>query len=382
VAFLTFPVNAYFLTFNTFNVQVALGILAAAASARVAWSWAHEGRGPAFAALSSLLAVVAVGTYQALGVVLAGGLLIAELTRRLTAQDAPGTSSRVQSFVATIRLFAPAVVAVAVSAVVTAVVVRGDAYLAHYWNWDTATPVEVLQRFARHALRYAFGAGFTGGWVLLPTSLAAMVVAAALVLRGIKSRTATPLAFFLLLIILPFLMDLVAGTVLPNRAMLGIPIVVGGIWWILGLLLPPDRRSAAILLSVTVLAGLWNAQITTEKFLHERLAFDRDREMAASIVDRLVLEGWDGRVIPIAVLGTEDPWSLQKADETFGASFFDWDFGSRAAPFMSALGHPVRSPDPGELATAVLIARSIPRWPALGSVVLRDGIGVVNLGSP
>ena len=75
--------NAYYLAFNTYNVEVSLAWMWAAASVWLAWLWAMEARGWLALVASVVLAVLAILTYQDFSFAIIAGVLVVQLAHLL-----------------------------------------------------------------------------------------------------------------------------------------------------------------------------------------------------------------------------------------------------------------------------------------------------------
>ena len=89
--------------------------------------------------------------------------------------------------------------------------------------------------------------------------------------------------------------------------------------------------------------------------------------------------------IPFVSVGTRPRALIEDIEggDAFGLSFFnELQGGIRATAFMQAMGHPVGFASPEERADALMVAESMPDWPAQDAVTLRDGIAIVRFAEP
>jgi hypothetical protein len=384
IVFTTLPLNAYYLHFNTFNVEVSLGLVWAAGSAWLAWSWAVDGRGRAHAAASVGLALLAVGTYQNLAFAIIAGVLMAQLVRLLARKGPEGPRPTLRATERSLRLAGPAVVALVLGAAFNLIFVARGGYTESFIAWGVDDPIRIVGRLARSVLHYVAGLGFEGGWVLIPSVVAAAAVLVLVVRWCLRAGWWFPLALLIVVGYAPFALSSALGTPLPNRAMQALPLVAAGMWLLLAMLLEGRRWMMMALIVMAGLFAVWNAGITTRLFLTEKMTYETDRVIATRIAERLAQAGWDGQPLPIVAVGSRPHGALEgtAVSETFGGSFFNWDQGLRTSVFMTVLGYPLRYPGPEHVEAGLARSQSMPVWPAAGSVIIEDGLVVVKLSEP
>jgi Glucosyl transferase GtrII len=385
IVFTTLPTNAYQLMFDIMNVEVSLGIIFAAASAWLAWKWAIEDGGPSMAISATVLAALAVGTYQSLAFVLIAGVLIAQLAHLVAGDGAREALPTRHALGRSVRLVAPAVIALAIGVAINYVLVaRGGYTESNYIAWGNDDVFRIVGRFGLQLFRYAAGRAFVGGWLLMPSIVAGLVVLALLVRDGRSRGRWYPVFLLVAIGFTPFAMSVVLGTPLPVRAMQALTLVAASMWLLMALMLPAKRALTAVLLTSALLLAVWNAGITTRLFVTEYQTYENDRTIATQIVERLARAGWDGQNIAIVPVGSRvlGPVEGMAADNTFGGSFFNWGGGLRADDFMTVLGYPIDTATEQQRQDGLVRAVSMPAWPAEGSLVLEDGFFVVKFAEP
>lgn len=386
VVFTTMPVNAYYLAFDTFNVEVSLAWASAAASVWLAWRWAAEDGGPVALAGSSALGAVAMLTYQDFTVVVVAGVVIAQLADLLgrPAGTAPGTRAAIRR---SAILAIPVAVALAITAVVSLILVERDGQVVGQFVWGTFDAASLIGQLTARMRGFALGDGFPGGWVLQPTIAAGVVLVAIVAFRGLRDRRWYPLALLLVMGITPFGLAIAIGQPLPVRAMQTLVLVSAGVWLLVAVLLSPYRFWALgpVLLVMAALFAVWHGGIVTRSFVSEHQTYEADRAIAREIGERLVRAGWDPAApTAIVTIGQREQGPLETfaAHELIGFSLFNDVDGRRSAGVMRMLGYPLRHATAEETTAARERARTMPDWPAAGSVVLVDGVAVVRFSGP
>jgi hypothetical protein len=255
-------------------------------------------------------------------------------------------------------------------------------HLDGFVAWGSVEPALIAIRLGAVLLSYWMGLGFVGGWVLIPSVLAAGVLFVAIAPSAFRARFWYPLELVVLIMLTPFALWFVLGASLPNRSIQALVLVAAGIWLLLELVLPRRREVTVALLSGALLLAFWNTSINSRLFMTEKLTHETDQMIASQIFERLVQAGWDGRPVPVVLAGSRSRGEVeaQVADETFGQSAFV--FTEPTSDFMRMLGYRLERPTPSQMDAGFVRSVSMPAWPAVGSVLLYDGIAIVKFDQP
>jgi hypothetical protein len=116
---------------------------------------------------------------------------------------------------------------------------------------------------------------------------AAMVFIVILVGRASHSRRWYPMVLAVLIAVSPFILSLLLGATLPNRALQALPLLAASRRLLLVQVLPKWRLLPAALVACASLLAIWNGDANTQLFLAEYLTFEEDKTVAAAI-----LSGW------------------------------------------------------------------------------------------
>jgi hypothetical protein len=371
----TMPIQAYYLTFNTYNAEVSLGYVLAGLATVFAWKWAVDRAGRRFALLAGIAALLAAGTYQSFGGVCLTGLAAAFLLRGVSR----GLSARSLLYPAGLAIV-PIVIAVAGAAAVALVTVwaHPGAYLGQYLGWAHADPLPLAMQLVISSWDLFTGGGYFGGNIMLPFAVAACISPVVLFVRSSRRGWAVVL-MALVLIAAPFVTAFLLGSVLPARSQQALPLALAAAW--LPLVIFSRRQlwlsRAAVALAVFVLS--WNSLHVTQLFFTEKMAYEYDRTRADDIVQRLAAAGWDGDPLPLVIVGHAPPPRLEffVQTQTIGLSFFD--DSSRAWVFFDFLGYPLQPATGTEVAIGRNLATTMPSWPAVGAVRLAEGLVIIKL---
>lgn len=379
VLYVTMPTHAYFLSFDTFNFEVAFGLLVSACC--VYWSAEfRERRTPTALALAAGCALAAVSLYQSLAVLCGLGLLVVDLTRRESEPPHQGSAAtNAEPLSDAIRLGAPLAVGVISYVVINSTIAGSDAYVDSFVGWRTNQDLLWLQR---HAQAFYGGTSFVGGWIIRPAMAVALLGLLLLAWRAVRQgRWAQPF-LWLGIILSPLALSVLLGTAMPNRTQQALPLASASLAPILALSLGAERRGAWAAMAATVLVLALNAQAINQMFLTEHLSYSRDVTIGRTVADRLSDLGWDGRSAALVVVGAPvfEPRIYITPTETIGLSFFQHDFGRRAPYFMNFLGYPLHLADAAELETALAASEAMPAWPRAGSVGFVNNVAILKFG--
>lgn len=387
VVFTTLPLTAFMLMWGEVAVAFSLGLVLAAMAAIFAWLWAAEGWGIVTALAAAVMAFLAVTTYQAQVFVALAGALAANIAFGLRAERPP---ARIRDDVVfSVRLLGPILAGGAVGGALAMSLIMngqgGSTYHAGLLAWGSTDAALIVGDLVEQVLAYATGEGFFGGWVLIPSIVAAAALLVQLVARGFRGSGWWPVVLFIGLVLAPFGTSILLGAALPQRAMHAMPLVAGAVWllWSLAFRHPATRR--AILVVALIALTVWHTGVTSHLYYVEVTTFETDRLIASSIAERLARQGWDGSSVPIVSVGTRPRTLVEDIDggDAFGlSSFNELQGGIRAVAFMQAMGHPLAFPSSEQRAEALTVAESMPDWPAQGAVRLHDGVAIVRFAEP
>ena len=383
VSYVTLPCNAYFLSFNTYNVDVALGSLFVAAFTLFAFLWAIERHGWAALVLAVLFSMMAIAIYQSFLFVCAAGVLVTFLlhVESLATPDRPTVPTVLRTL---FFFFLPVFGGLALYRLVDFLVAPNKSYVDVFFNWGTLDTRFILGWIWGALVAFFRGEGFLGGAMTLPLILAGAGALALFVWRAVRRGEVLQLLVFLGILLSPFFFWFALGTPMPSRTQQVLPLAYSAIPLILVLKLGFQDRWRAVAAVITVLVIIWNGQANTQIFLAEYLSFKRDEAIANEVATRLFQAGWSGTSVPLVVIGTHStaPERYLPKSETIGGSFFEWDSGARASGFMSVLGYPFVSPNAAQRKEALELSDSLPDWPQPGSVRFVDGIAIVKMSQP
>jgi len=381
VFYATLPINFYYLAFNTYNVEVSFGLILASLAVSFAWRWGMLGGGWLAAMLSILFSFLAAGTYQSLVVLCFAGLIGASCVHRLTADDRDGSPARALGRI--VLMAVPLLVGALGSVLFARLVLPSDGYTEAFMQWGKSNPSEILGSLMSYVATIFAGGAFVGGWVVTATVVAGLFVFVLSLRRAFATGDWLLPLLVVALLTMPFLLSSAVGMPLPKRSQQALPLSYGVVWLLLAFRVPRRPVVGGMFIVAALFLGIWNAQANTRLSFSRYLAFQSDKDLAAQIASALQAAGWDGTPLPVVSIGKPavQERRYRIIDETIGASFFGWGEEGRGMLLMYILGYELRPPTAEQAAEGYRLAETMPAWPRPGSVIVRDGIGIVNFGT-
>ena len=377
VVYVTIPSNAYYLSFNTYNVEISCGLVFSALSVLFAWMWQFEQGGRRALAAAAVFAALAISTYQSFAIVCAGGILTAYLLHLATLTSPPSSAEILRK---SLYLGVPLIVGFALYRGVSFVVVPHSSYVDIFFNWGKLDNAFIFHWLWQYVIEFFRRGTFEGGRIVSGLAIVGLLALAIMLWRAVRIGSIVPPLILLALFGSPFALSFALGTPMGARTQQVVPVVYGAFVLLLILQLRLEQRARVLALVATVMAVTWNGQANTRLFMSEYFAFKRDEAIAHRLAERLSQSGWSGDAVPLAVIGrSPDPPQIFPRSDTFGASFFAWDDGGRAAYFMRVLGYPFAPPNAAQWKMALAVSESLSDWPRPGSVRFVDGLAIVRM---
>jgi len=378
VVLIASPIWPHVVEFNSLSAGIGIGLALCAIGVRLLGDqrWLVIAFG-----LAAL--VFAGGIYQT--------LLLAAMVMALGRCFLKDTMSRGNWFALTARDLALIVVAGILAFCIQYIAMRfanaAVTYVDLYWRVSdyAANPIVAGKVSWRVASRLLFGKSpiYLGyGFVLTALPLVAFGYS---LFRGRVAQSTPPLTriFYLALAVpvslLPVFVSV--GTV-PMRGIIAFPFIIALLVACFPVETIIERWAARIyLLVATVLA----ATISSQLFYSDHLARERDRLLAASLLERLQQLRSADKPLRVTLFGEFQaaPREPVKRLEVFGTSFFEHEGGNiyRVTSYLKILGaHYLEPVDLSQVPDIAAEASALPPWPSAGSIALVDGTAVIKLG--
>ncbi|MCF8360271.1 MAG: glucosyltransferase domain-containing protein [Prolixibacteraceae bacterium] len=391
VLFITFPLHAYYMTFNILNFSIGIGLLLTVLSFLSTRKIVDEERPKwHFFVFAVLLLTVSMSVYQGLMMVYAVVVLGHLLLKLLTCNE----NITFQGFLLEIGVFLIVFIASFISyKLVTAglklfyfgEVKTEGIYIDSFIMWGRLPVKTIFINLFHRIQAYLSGNAFYGS-VSMKSLLLLVPFIIYLIFSKVKKLQFRASALFILglLIIAPFGVMVYVGKGLFPRTVLALPFMLAIIWYISYTFL--KKWAKRILLVGTIGIFFVNTNINTRLFYSTHVAYEADRDMANRIVERIYSLDLpqNQKKIPVAFVGhfNHPDNELFFKTDVFGASFFGWDNGrpARMLSLIRTLGEDRFKKAPEKKVERLQPEISkMPVWPYKGSVKKIKGVVVVKL---
>jgi hypothetical protein len=257
-------------------------------------------------------------------------------------------------------------------------------YVEGFVRWGSTSWKDVLSELWTASTPYLTGEPNT--YALVPAALIPIVG-----LVVLARRTERPLVTTVLTVLFaasPLAIHVVFGTWMATRSLIALPFAYAGLWYLFFCVGGSFFRAGTAVFAVC--SVILHSSLISKISLAQELAYRADAMIASRVLEliydarpRLAEEG-----TPLAFVGLLDPphSKLFVEEETFGASFWQWEGGNpyRMWLFLSTLGLPqnVALAMPSEWPRARALSADMPAWPDKDCVQFRDGLVIVKPSSP
>jgi len=188
------------------------------------------------------------------------------------------------------------------------------------------------------------------------------------------------------LILAPFALSFALGSPLPARSLVALPLMIAGLGYVASI--AASKPLKYLFLIASLIMALHNSFSNTRLFYANHLASQADRDLANRILARIneLDVTYAGKTaVPLAIIGARgySPNEAFIKNETFGASFFEWEGGNpyRILFFIRLMGvECFRVADPKQYQAAFEESKNMKVWPNKSSVLYTGNTVVVKLG--
>lgn len=369
-----------FMSFSSYNIEVSVGMLLVAISIYFAINFIFEETNIEEIFISVVFLTIAISIYQAFSVVYITGICILFYCKLLDNNYKFILKDLIKKVCISICiLFISIIFYKFLDLVLRYIFINGqkDTYTNNFISWlnyDIQTSFYRMQDALRTILNKN-----NPNVIYIHVSiymLIALTAIKAILYRNTKSLILIIVGF--VLIISPFLMIIVLGGYMPYRSMLALPLFIGFILFIINNAISKKNKFKILVSLISFIIMFNQIQSLNQIFYTENLRYNRDREIASSIIEDIIFEyGQYPQDIPVLFVGA---YNLNNIDpkikfETIGASFFEWDGGNngRILNFMKVCGYnliPYENRDKNNFIMNEV--DSMNSWPSKNSIKIID----------
>lgn len=269
-------------------------------------------------------------------------------------------------------------------------------YISDQIMWGELPAAECIYNISRHIYRAVFGKGLFYNGANLVICLGVLGYAMMRIRKKEPCYVFYVLALFYALIS-PFLMTVLMGNEPTARTQLLLPFVMGFLLQYLVKKIPDNGKKIvqyinkgmiALVAFIVMQQSLLSARLNYTQYVQ----YEEDLRVANKISDRIEqLNLGEIPEEPVVFVGARIPQKNPSCIdgnqlELIGRSFFEVSFGTEHGTwvmhnFLVTQGYPYRLPKSKAIQIADEAAKSMPSWPDVGSVDVKDGVIIVKLGN-
>ena len=377
--FLTFPfVNGDFMAISVYNLWVSIGYLLTALAVIISRGLKATNRKNEIV-LAAIFLTSAISIYQSFISVFIVMFLLLEFQKNLS------TTRRIliKDWINAVLIVAMATgIYLILNSLAQKLIIPAYGYLNMLIGWDKGLGVvEILLKTTQGIKDIYLGTyGSSGRILTISVAIFAIFVTTELFLLSTVRRKTIALCISILMFIGPFITVLALGNMLPARSLIGLPLLLGGIWLVLLTNLNSRTLKKVLTLMGAVLL-FFQIQFLNALFYGDFLRYQGDVFMGRQIIQQIESQGINYRKYPIVFLGSHklDSTKLISNINSGGRSFFDDSSQAyRMTYFLRTLGFQVLIPSESDSKKAFnLQPKEI--WPQSGSIALEQNIIIIKL---
>jgi hypothetical protein len=388
--FISFPLHAYYMTFNFFNYYVSMGMVLSVISYLMVKK-ALEGSlyKKTLILLSIPLLTLSISIYQGIIPIFIFLALVHVLLLYLNEEIISGKEivKRITGYILVFccSFLLYKLIEIGLKYLFFNTIHSNDPQFENMKSWGIQPSFKIISDLINSTTWYLRGKRFYGGFALASIFILFPFLLFIL-LKRVKGFLNKLFSVLILttIVLCPFFVMYYLGTPLPPRSLLALPLLLGIFWWLSYQYL--NHWLKKLMLIAVAFLFVNNSYQTTRMFYTTYVNWQADRDMANRIIERIYsLDLPKSDQIQVAFIGKYDHPGNElffKTNDIFGTSFFYWDNGHPDrinALFKTAGINNLRVVSQNVREKISESVTSMPCWPRKGSVALRGNIVVVKL---
>ena len=386
VMFITMPIHSYYLMFDTFSVEIAVGFLCAIMSAYICTE-SNLKKDKLKIAIAIILLTFSVAIYQSYFLVYASIICVTIILNLINDYQNISKKKEIKEYY---FLIVKSIIILAISMLIYAFVnfvlqsVFGkSSYVDGYFRWaylDVSVCVEQMIVYLKMLFTHPEDL-FEGGYILKICYLIYFVQFIILLFKSKGRRALIILAYAGLNLSICFEYILFGGHV-PVRT-LQILVVYCCFAAVLLSIMVEGKGWRNLVCVITCILALYQASIVVELFYSENIRQKQDENLLNRIVAEIEeLNLGEMPEYPVVVTG-EHSWHSEYRIQTeqFCTSMFNTGQIGRIYVWLRVQGYNYITPNEEQQHRAEEIAQDMPEWPYDGSVALVEDLIIVHLGA-
>jgi hypothetical protein len=383
-SFISFPTNAAYVSFSTYNFEVSVGILLTALSVKFFLNYILNKYRIIDLILCVLFLTYSVSIYQSFICLFLCSISFVSILSILNKNKIYFGIKN--NFKILIRLFLVVVVSVVLYKIIDvlfSIKYPSMGYVEGFIRWGRRDFMENYLSIKRYYWSEIFNNKALFFYKISFISIALTSLVIFYNFLKIKVNKISYLFWCFLFFISPVLLTIALGCETPLRTMQSIAFLSGAIL----ILIILSFKNKFIIFSLSffsVLIIILQSQQISEIFSSDYSRYQQDIILANKIYNKISeLKLGEKNEYPIVFTGRIRQEQIKQniKMETLGYSFFEWDNGNpfRIYAFMKYLGYDLKSPNNDYLKVAMECQKDMPSWPVDGCMEVCDDILVVKL---
>lgn len=385
VMYLTYPIQAHFISFSTYNLEVSVGYLFLSIAIYLLNRYYIYNDKKLYLALGVVITTLSIAIYQSLvSVYLVGAfatclLYIIDKNKRKIKLTNRNVFEMLIKYLVTLL---GAIIAFFTILKLLQIRNPSSGYVEGFLKVESlnAYVKNIINNLANLILENRI----YGGSVLAFSIIILAITTILLVLKNKENNNTALILISAGMLGSAFVMNILGGE-LPLRTYQGIPLLLGIIWL---LLFANININTGKLVGgfIIILILMLHAQSLNELFYGDYIRYQADIAYGRKLADHII-ELNKGKIPqkPIVVLGIhyqESPLIIKS--DVIGASFFEWDGGNplRIHAFLNIIGCNFISPTREQILDSRQYLKSMENWPKDNSILELDDRIIIKLSEP
>jgi hypothetical protein len=260
-------------------------------------------------------------------------------------------------------------------------------YIDGYIGWNKGLDSWKVMMTVYEHIKFILLGKYDQSGVVLLVSLVVFILfifIKTIYLSGILKKIFVPL-LALCFIISPFILMLGLGTILPGRALQALPLLLGGMWYLM-LKYPIEDISNKFLIAISIYLLFIQIQFINLMFYGDYVRYQQDSFIGREIMMSLKANNVNYKKKPLVFIGKleKDMSPLISKSNSGGLSFFENPFMDknqmyRMTFFLNSLGYDVITPSYEEMEIGRKDTLKMKIWPLDGSIIETDSLIKIKL---
>lgn len=375
------PINVFFISFSTYNIEVALGILLTGISVYFVSETYFFIKNKTNLFIGILFLILSLGIYQSflflfiLGVLTCWFIKIYYFNKKL---DKQSIIKIIYQILYTVFF---ALVFYLFINYFSQIFVNKSDYLNGFWQWPNKSFYQFYLEMRNFFYDIAFNHTFIFGKVWLLTFLLLLTITAYILFGKSQNNKCLKIIILFCIASSPVIFNAMFGSILPFRANQTLIYFIA-VTWLLSLICFKNKYIKLFLIICSMFIIFLQSREINQFFFFDNLRYQRDIATAENINERLSYLDVDSNIKIYFFGKLVDTFNKNSFKyETLGYSFFEWDNGNnyRMRSFLNFRGYSYNLVDKTQIEPLEASISAMPTWPDKNSIKIINDIAIIKL---